>query len=67
MIDGLDPGAEEPVEFGDVGGQAGLDLDEELEADRLEDPFDLPAALWPPRSRMHQAHPEAGTRPQQLS
>jgi hypothetical protein len=44
----------------------GFHLDEELEADRLEDPFDLPAALWPTRSGMHQAHPEAGTGPEQL-
>ena len=66
VIDGLDPGTEEPVELGDIGGKTGLDLDEELDAHRLEGPLDLAAALWLPWPAVHQTDSEAGTSPQQL-
>ena len=66
VIDGLDPGAEEPVQLGEVRGKTGLDLDEELDAHRLEDPLDLPPALGPPGLGVHQTHAEAGAGPQQL-
>jgi hypothetical protein len=53
VIDGLDPGGEQPVELaqiGDrmparIGGIAG-DLDEELLANGPKTAFDLPASLW---------------------
>lgn len=67
VIDGLDPGGKEPVELGQVGWRFGLDFDEELHAHRLEDPFDLPPALRSSGLTVHKAHPEAGTRPQELA
>ena len=66
VIDGLDPGAEQPVESGQIGRRSGFDLDEELDAHRLEDSFDLPPALRPTWATVHEAHAEAGARPQQL-
>ena len=60
VIDGLDPGGEQPVELGQVGDAAGFDLDEELDAHGGEESFDLAAALWAPRSAVHEADAQGG-------
>ena len=72
VVDGLDPGGEQPVEFaqiGDrvpagIGGVAG-DLDQELLADGPEIAFDLAAALRAPRRGVDQPDPELRARAQQ--
>ena len=66
VIDGLHPGAEQTVQLGQVRGQPGLDLDQELDAHRLEDPFDLPPAFGTSGPGVDQAHTEAGAGPQEL-
>ena len=66
VIDGLHPGAEPTVQLGQVRGQPGLDLDQELDAHRLEDSFDLPPAFGASGPGMDQTHTEAGARPQEL-
>jgi hypothetical protein len=51
VIDGLDPGGEQPVHLRQVADLAsgfavtGGDLDDELAVDGAEEPLDLPAAL----------------------
>ena len=67
MIDGLDPGAEEPVELVEGVGGLGLDLDEELDPHRLEKSLDLPPALGAPWLGVHQGDAEARQRPQELA
>ena len=66
VIDGLDPCGEQPVESGQVVRRSRLDLDKELDAHRLEDPFDFPSALRPTWATVHEAHTEARAGPQQL-
>ncbi len=41
VIDGLDPGAEQPVELGQVRRGPGLDLDQELGPHRLEEALSI--------------------------
>lgn len=66
MVDGFDPRGEQPVERRHIGGRSGFDLDEELDAHRLENSFDLAAALRSSGFGVHEAHAEAGARPQEL-
>lgn len=59
VVDGLDPGGEQGVQLGHVVElAAGADLDEELIADGAEEPFDLPAALRLPGTRVDQPDPQ---------
>src|SRR6266508_6770833 len=66
VIDGLDPGGEQPVEFGQIGGASGFDLDEELDAYGGEEPFDFAAPLGSSGSAVDQADTQGGHGPQQL-
>jgi len=65
VIDGLDPGGEEPVHLDQVGDTSGLDFDQELVAHCAEEPFDLAPAFGPAGPRVDQADPQHRTGPQQ--
>ena len=68
VVDGLDPGGEQPVEpgqVGDLGQPVGGELDEELIAHGPEEPFDLPTALRAARGGVHQLDPQARAAAQQ--
>ncbi len=65
VVDGLDPGGEEPVELDEGGDTAGSDLDEELVAHGAEEAFDLASALRAAWGGVGEADAEHCARPQQ--
>ena len=72
VVDGFDPGREEPIQLGQIGdvvaaddvGLAG-DLDQELLTHGPEESLDFASAFGPAWCGMHQAHTEFRARPQQ--
>jgi hypothetical protein len=72
VVDRLDPGAQQPVQFEQVGdmvaarlfGLAG-DLEEELVTDRAEEPLDFAPALGAAGGGVGEFDPECRTRAQQ--
>lgn len=66
VIDRLHPRGERSVQALHAPRRMMLHLAQELLADGPEEPFDLPAALRPPRPRVDQPDPEQRARPQQL-
>ena len=58
MVDRLHPGGEQGVELGEIRDAPVFDLDQELLADRGENPLDLPPAGRLTRLTVDQADPE---------
>jgi hypothetical protein len=68
VVVALDPGGEQPVALGEVGGAAaGVQLDQELLTDGAEEPFDLAAPLRLTRPGVDQADAQDRAGPQQLA
>ena len=67
MVDRLDPGREARVQLVEGADLGGVDLDQELAADGLERPLDLPPAFRSSWLTVEEPRPEHRERPQQLA